>query len=141
MADQTPFLDLDAVEIGGDPACEFKFMDREWQTRPKDDIPWGMLSGFLEAQASGDEGKIMLEIGPFFRAVMDPSQVDDFMGLTEASDEMTIKRFRTLLAFVAKAVFGEVPTERSSSSRAGSQRTEPTSRASSPSPVLETSTV
>lgn len=135
-----PFLDLDAVEIGGAPACEFRFMDREWATRPKDDVPWGMLSGFLAAQASQDEGKIMLEIGPFFRAVMDPAQVDDFMALTEDSDAMTIKRFRTLLAFVAKAIFGEVPTERSPSSRGGSQPTERGSRASSPSAELAPST-
>ena len=141
MATDTPFLDLDAIETGGSPACEFRFMEQDWQTRPKDDIPWGMLSGFLAAQASGDEGKIMLEIGPFFRAVMDPDQVKAFMAITEENDDMTIKRFRTLLAFVAKAVFGDVPTERSSTSRAGSRSTERGSKASSLSPELETSTV
>ena len=140
MAD-TPFLDLDAVETGGAPACEFKFMDREWRTRPKDDIPWGLLSGFLEAQASGDEGRVMQEIGPFFRAVMDPDDVEDFMALTSDSSEMTIKRFRTLLSFVAKAVFGEVPTERSGTSLPGSRSTGRTSRGSSSSQELEASTV
>lgn len=134
------FLDLDAVETGGEPACTFKFMDREWRTRPKDDIPWGMLQGFLAAQATGDESKIIVQIGPFLEAVMDPTEVDDFMQLTEESDEMTIKRFGQLVEFVAESVFGKVPTTRSSTSTAGSRATRRSSRASSPSPELVGST-
>lgn len=136
-----PFLDLDAIETGGAPACQFKFMDKEWSTRPKDDIPWGLLKGFIEAQASGDEGKIVTQIGPFFEAVLEPGQVADFMQLSDASDSMTIKRFNTLLAFVAKSIFGEVPTERSATSRSGSPPTGSSSPASSRSQDREPQTV
>jgi len=92
---------------------------------------------FMKAQASGDTTQMIVHIEDFFKAVMDPAEVDEFLALEDDGEVMTYQRFSALVAFVAEQVLGN-PTKSPGTSLAGRRTTRSTSRDASPKAVVWT---
>lgn len=124
-------LDLDAIKLSDEASFKFKFNGRIWHCRATDDISWPAVEGFFRAMEEPTAGGIVLEMDSLFKAVLFPSEVEDFLkAKTLENKEMTFKQFSELAQEVTRRVMG-VPTQPSSTSRAGRRSTARTSGGSS----------
>lgn len=120
-----PEIDLDALEPESvEPTCTFKLGGEIWTVRNADLIGVGILD---DAMNSG------VKVADFFRAVLIPDDIDEFMELMNRSDTpLTIPRAMKLVELLVEQVTAR-PTGRSQPSTAGPLPTAATSTAVSPS--------
>lgn len=118
-------LDLDALLVDGDeeerePSCTFTLGGREWACRDPDDVPFDVVAKLFGKME--DDRSSLVAIEPFFRGVLVPEDVDDFVALlADPNSPITLRTIRPLIEHVATNVLGR-PTRRSRRSSAGSQQ-------------------
>lgn len=124
-------LDLDSIQMSDEPSFKFKFNGRIWHCRATDDISWPVVERFFQAMEAPTAGGIVLQMDSLFKAVLFPEEVEDFLkAKNQEGQEMTFKQFGELAQEVTRRVMG-VPTQPSSTSRAGRRSTARTSEGSS----------
>lgn len=130
-------FDAEEVETSFTP-CVFKLGGKEWSCRPTEQVPFHVVERILEAARNDPNSAI--QVGPFFRSVLVPEQVEEFMTMLNAPDSpLTLGLMPKVMEHVSTHVLNR-PTERPSSSGAGSRRTGATSKAARSSPATRAST-
>lgn len=131
----TEALDLDEIEYAEEPSFEFKLAGQTFRCRQKDDVHWDTIENWMQARAAGGASGIVVQLDEFFEAVLFPEDFEAFAAIKhDRRGALTQRRAMALLQGISKEVFGVAgvdPTERRSSSRAGSSRTGSTSKAKS----------
>jgi hypothetical protein len=115
----TPHFDFDATETVDDlpPTCTFTLGGKQWTVRNEATVPYETMRRILLATEVG----VTVEIGPFFAAVLQPDQVEEF-GKTLAEPSVTKGKAEDALKFVVGALYGR-PTTPSGTSTAGRKPT------------------
>lgn len=121
-------LDLDEVEVGGDPSGSFRLGGRVWHIRNRDDVSIQFLDDIVTQLR--DKGEFRGEIEGFWRQVLVPSELEVFITeVVRAKDSpLTITRHKRAMTGVMELIFRR-PTQRSRTSQPGTKRTRATSGA------------
>lgn len=123
-----PHLDLDDREEHPASAV-FTLAGRDWYTRSREDVPFGVAAKLMRAMRSGDEGELVEQIGPFFQAVLMPGQYVAFQAVVDDPESpLTLESFQKLAQWVTEKVMG-VPTAPPSGSALGRKATGSNSKA------------
>lgn len=127
---------LAAEDGNAEPAMVFKLGGRTWHVKNVDDLPWGTLDTWMKGQvqaANGDGTQAALSAREFYLAVLFDDEQEDFNKLLDQPKTAPkVKTIRDIAEKIAVTLF-QFPTQPSSTSRAGRQRTRGSSTASSPS--------
>lgn len=132
---QPAHRDFDADDTALPPSCTFTLGGKKWTCRNSDDVPFAAMRAAMTVQDNGD---LQVQIGPLFRAVLIPAQVEKFMAMIEADDSpITTRRVNDLVHFLTEEVLGFPTTPVSGSSPAAKKTTRPgkNTKARSSSPV------
>ena len=128
-----PHLDLDEIGEESEPSCTFTLGGKKWSCRQIEDVPWGVVEKMLAV--GQDAEKAMVQIGPFFRAVLVPEEVPSFEAMLNSPDSpLTLRRVMPLVQHLSSAVM-QRPTGRALPSTTGSRKTRRTSVDASSSPA------
>lgn len=102
------------------PAATFTLGGRKWRVKAADDWPFGAAERMFGAS---DAGKVMVQIGPFFRSVLVDEDVEPFIAMLADIDnpqhKSTLRRVTGVVEFIAEEVLG-FPTTRASGSSGSS---------------------
>jgi len=121
-----PELDLDAIEVPSEVACQFRLGGRHWHCRTAGAVPFDTVARLVGAK---DDAQAIVQVEPFFRAVLVPEEGEDFCALLHAEDSpLTLERIQALVEYVSEHVLAR-PTERPKRSAPGSQGKRTTSTA------------
>lgn len=116
----TEHLDFDHDEVSEEPSVVFTLNGRDWSCVSRDVI------------AAEDAERLLLgrvQVGDFFNTVLVEEDREPFAKMLDENPKaVSLTRFQRLANVLVETIF-ERPTERSSSSTAGPQSTEATSKA------------